>query len=299
MDKKQLVLIGGAIAAILGLYFILNRRDAIVQVPQIGRVGTAPGTDTTPQELAFKANVFSTYADYLKAETAANQRTLQLRTQASIESERIAAGISTRQLAEAGQTERARIFADADVATAGQRSQSELARLTQQNELANRALNQQRNRDIINAALGALSALTGTNRQQPQRGGSSSGGGIPSSPPFNPNSRRPNYRVPVPAGINPILFDPGYNPQFPAFDPFGEDYGFGFGFGNYDPFWTPPGESGSQPIFSDEPREIWGTGTGNDDFGWDWWFGGGNQSGNTGSWNWSDDDEYDEGYLYA
>ena len=276
MDKKQLVIIAGAVAAIVGLYFLLTRRDTVVQLPQVAGVGTAPGQDTTPQELGFKANVFSTYADFLKSQNAAEQRTRQLMTQSDVELARIeaskdvnASNLELQRIREAGQTERAQIFANADVVTSGQRSQSDLARLAQQSEMANRAYAQQRNQSILQGILGALGALTG-NQQRQQGSGSGSGGY--GTPPFNPNANARAYgRVPIPRGVNPILFDPGFTPAFPAFDPgafgfstndflaydewynpfaSGNDYGYGgdFAFSDY-PDFSFEGDTG----YSDEP----------------------------------------------
>lgn len=330
MDNKQLIYIVGAIAAVLGLYFLLTRRDTVVQLPQVGQVATAPGQDTLPQELAFKSTIFSTYADYLKSETAAQQRTRQLETQANVELARIQSGttnnantlasnLELQRIREQGQTDRARIFADADVASAGQRSQSELARLAQQQELANRQMNQQRNRDILNGILGALGALTGNRNQQQQRGGSSGGGSggsgqQPGTPPFNPNART-NRNVPVPRGVNPILFDPGYMPELPGFDP--TDFGFGyddwynpFGWFDYydnlpgysdEPIITFPDDPGysNDPTFGEDFWEVFGSGGGWDGSGWDWGYDGGGYGDSTGGWGWFDDYGYLEEFYYA
>lgn len=323
MEQKQVIYIVGAIAAVLGLYFILTRRDTVVQLPQVGQVATAPGQDTLPQELAFKSTIFSTYADYLKSETAAQQRTRQLETQANVELSRIQAGstnnattlasqLELQRLREQGQTDRARIFADADVASAGQRSQSDLARLAQQQEQFNRQASQQRNRDILNGILGALGALTGNrNQQQPQRSGGGSGGsGQPgTTPPFNPNART-NRNVPVPR-VNPILFDPGYYPNLPGFDP--SDFGFG-----YDDLYNPFGYGDNYPGYSDDPvitfpddpfysdLPVFGdyvdspsSGGGWDGSGWDWWFGGGETYGDSTGGYWGDWFDYQDEYYYA
>ena len=240
--NKQVLYIAGAIAAVLGLYFITTRRDAIVQLPQIGQVATAPGPDTTGAELGFKANIFSTYTDYLSKLAAGEQQTARVKLQSDLESNRIAAGTTAATLREQGQTERqrlseqaqtdrAKIFADADVATVGQRSAAELQRLQIQDQLARRQISAQSQSNALNAILRALGQLG-------RGSGSGSGSGSGGNQPTQQRRRQGGYTIGYPGGIGPILTPP-FNPDYPSINlpGFGIDDFFNPFADYYDPFY--------------------------------------------------------------
>lgn len=309
MDKKQIILIVGAIAAVFGLYFVLQKRDAVVQLPQIGQVGSAPGPDTTGTELAFKSNIFSTYAQLLKDQFAQTQQTARTTLQSDLEKTRIQAGVSIAgindagqtsrlNISDAGQTARAKIFADADVASAGQRSAAELERLKMLDQIAQRSGNQANTNAILQGLLKALGSLSGGGRSS-GGGGASGGGGQPQqgqqgqqgqgrqnpyrTPPFVPQPNTGNYfpsSFPDMFGQYPQPNLPGfgaddfYNPfaDFfdPFFDPLPDNYPIDGGGIDADPILSLPGDPGYI-----DPDSDWG----GFDYGEFFGFGGGGGGG--------------------
>lgn len=265
MDRQRTLLIAGvAVAAVVILILLARRQTAIVQSPQVGRVGTAPGPDTTGAELAFKSNIFGTYASYLKAKDANTTSLEKARISAGTQSQSIAASLEAARLREQGLTDRTRTLAETNQFAAA--NAYDLKRREQ--SAANTA-------NILRAITNALGSLAGV-----QRGGSSggSGGGVPGYPsPTTPSqtpARRPNngsgssggsfpFGTPpfLPSGYGGPLFPGGYTPAVdPAAYTFFPDIGSWFdGFdniwGGYDPGPPTKNESEDPVITYEDPGE--------------------------------------------
>lgn len=273
MNKNNLYIIG-AIAAIAGLFLIYRKRDAIVQSPQIGQIGTAPGPDTTVPELAFKSNIFSTYADVIKGQ-GLNQSKLELaKLQSGIEGQRINSQFELGKLRETETTKRTDILANSQYALA-----LEQQRTIRNQQASNNAAN-------ILKAIGSLFSNVASARQagqMPGSSGGSSGSSIPSYPvpARNPANRNPSdvFRTPpiLPDGRSYNGFPSGYNPNV-FFDSSGFTFGdFNFGdpfsnvpyFGDYLPDNSNPyagslggGWFSDFPVLGDNPYPQYG------DYGW-------------------------------
>lgn len=241
MDRQRTLLYAGiAVAAVVILVLLARRQTAIVQAPQIGRVGTAPGPDTTGAELAFKSNIFGTYASYLKAKDTNATSLEKARISAGTQGKTIDASLEAARLREAGQTDRTRILAETNQFAAANAY-----------DLKRREQNAQNTANILRAITNALGSLAGVSR-----GGNSggSGGGVPGYPSPtgpSPTPSRPQrgatggsgagsfpFGTPpfLPSGYGGPLFPGGY---VPAVDPAAYSFfpDIGNWFDSYDSFW--------------------------------------------------------------